>query len=456
MNHLSTRLRSMAGVLAAVGLTVAATAAATTGAALSASQSDSITIVALFKDASPIRAGNEVKAAGATVGYVDAIDLQNGLAKITMDVDSAVLPLHMDATATITEKDPLGERYIALERGNPAAPTLDGSPRVIPVAQTGRTVDLQDVLNSQDDPTSTALAALVTTLGEGADGQGPRIQAGIKALAPALRQADQLGQLLSDQNKTLTQLIDASQPVVGALAAGRGQKLDSFVDSTTQLLGTVQANRDATQASLQRLPGTLAAAQHTLSQVAGVSDAMTPTLAGMRPITDNLVDISGELRRFSDATDPAVASLRPVLDRGQQMLDELGPVAHDLRPAGPRARTLAAAGHEVSDKFLSGRLDNLMEWVKGWALITSGYDGVSHYFRAAVIASPKGLATTGLGPVPGAPQAQKLPNVFKPGVQPPPPVGPSDEPFEPGRDRGATGLTEQQENDMVGQLLGGH
>lgn len=437
-------------ILAAIGIAVASTVAAIPW-------DDDVTVTAVFTDASPLVPGNEIKASGATVGLIESIELVDGRAQVRMSVERSVLPIHTDATATITEKDLLGERYIALEPGSPSKPLLGDDEIVLPESQTDRSVDLQDVLNAQDDPTSTALAAMVTALGEGVDGRGKDIAAGIKAFAPALRQADQLARILSDHNELLTRLIDSTQPVLGALTADRGTKLDNMVGSTERILSAVAANQRATEAALDRLPKTLAGAQRTLAQVAGVSEAMTPTLAGMRPVTDDLSAISGELQRFADAADPALASMGPVLERADRMLDEAAPVVGALRAAGPDMRSLSKSGRKIMADALSGRLTNLMKFLKNWALITSGYDGVSHYFRAAMVNTAKPLATSALGPVPGAPDAQKLPNLPYPNTpnldkRPQPEVKPLPK-LDPGGS--ATGLSQKQENSMLSQLLGG-
>jgi phospholipid/cholesterol/gamma-HCH transport system substrate-binding protein len=137
--------------------------------------------------------------------------------------------------------------------------------------------------------------------------------------------------------------------------------------------------------------------------VAGVADPATATLRSLRPTTDDLKDISGELNQFSQAADPALASLPPVLDRGKELLDQLGPLAQSLRPAAATLRGAAPQAHRISDEALNGRITNLMEFVKGWSLATSDYDAVSHYFKASVIATPRAALQTGLGPLPGAP-----------------------------------------------------
>ncbi|MQA12620.1 MAG: MCE family protein [Pseudonocardiaceae bacterium] len=441
-----------AAVLAVVAMTAAGTIAATVDR-----EDDRMTVTAMFTDASPMVPGNEVRAAGVTVGQIQSIELNDGRAQVEMSVDKSVLPMHQDARAVITPKDLLGERFINLERGSLSAPLLDES-RVIPASQTDRAVSLQEVLNAVDDPTGTALAALVTTLGEGTRGLGPEIAAGIEATEPALRQADELARILGEQNELLTQLVDSAQPVANALAADRGENLDRLVGSTEQTLSTVAANSKAVQGALERLPQTLASAQRTLARTAGVAEQTTPTLAAMRPVTDDLTDISGELRRFADATDPALASLDPVLERANVMLDEAAPLVRALQPAGPDFVGVAESGRTLMEQAVSKRLPNLMEFVKGWALSTSGYDGLSHYFRAIVPTTPKSLGVAGMGPAPGAPESP-VPSLPLPHAPLPPPLGPVDEgpeyPLEPAPEGSATGLTEEQEKSMLSQLLGG-
>lgn len=450
-------IRSTGFRVTAVVALIGVVATAITGA-VTTSEDDEVTIEAVFTDASPMVEGNEVKASGVTVGEISKIELEHGRAHVEMSVERSVLPLYSDARATITLKDILGERYIKLERGS-KAPQLNESELVLPDNQTTRSVDMQQILNAVDKPTGAALAALVTSLGEGVNGQGKEIAAGIRALAPAMRQTDELGRILSSHNRLLVRLLDSAKPVLAAIAKGRGEKLDRLVGSTERTLTAVAQNRAAVQATLQRLPATLVRAQRTLAQVAGVSEEATPTLAKMRPVVGDLPDISRELQRFADSVDPALASLTPVLDKAEKMLDEAAPLVKVLRPAGDDIRGVAATGRHLMEEALSKRLVNLMEFIKGWALSTTGYDGLSHYFRGVAVVSPKGLATTGLGPVPGAPEAEKIvPDVKYPKLPIPPPLGPKSE-KEAAEDAAnqdsATGLTEEQENSMVEYLLGG-
>jgi phospholipid/cholesterol/gamma-HCH transport system substrate-binding protein len=110
-----------------------------------------------------------------------------------------------------------------------------------------------------------------------------------------------------------------------------------------------------------------------------------------------------------------------------------------------------------------------MEFMKGWTLSTSDYDGISHYFRAVTPYSPKTLGETAAGPIPGAPK-DPVPNLPLPkGGRTPLPGSAHGAPDEgsslpqlPGssngaadQNDGATGLSPNQENSMMDQMLGG-
>lgn len=414
-------------------------------------------VTATFEDASPLVPGNEVKLAGVTVGTISDIALQDGLAQVSMELDESALPIYQDASVDIVSKDLLGERFLVFDRGSPEAGTAGDFP-VLPPERSTRSADLQDVLDTVDDPTGTALAMLVTALGEGADGNGEEIAAAAAALAPAMEQTGELARLLGEQNEVLTRLVDSAEPVATALAADEGRSLDQLVGSTEAMLAATAAERPELQAALERLPATLGNARRTLAQLSGVADNTAATLGELRPITDDLTTIDDELRRFADAADPALASLPPVLERAERMLDEAAPLTAALRSGGPELRSVAGSARPLFEDALSLRLTNLMNFLQGWSLSTSSYDAISHYFRASAPVTPKALGQLAGGTLPGAPDAPvpDLPLPAPPQLPFPPPEGDEqDQPQPPPADDSATGLTEEQEQDMLGQLLGG-
>lgn len=418
-------------------------------------------VTAAFQDASPLVAGNLVKADGVQVGVISSIKLDHGRAMVEMELEPGALPVHDDASASVRAMSLLGERYVELKTGSPNRPAMD-LPGEIPESRTSRSVGVEDLLNTLDDPTSAALASLVTTLGEGTAGQGQNIDAALRALEPAMNDTGRLGKVLGEQNAVLASLVDKTAPVTEALASGRGQKLDGLVGSTTTALRSAAEQRVALDATMQRLPETLNKAQQTLAEVGGLSKSGTQTLREVRPVTGNLPQITEELGRFADSADPALASLEPVLQRADQLLDQAEPVVRDLGPGGRALRSVSGSAEPLVNE-LQPNLTVVLDFMKFWALSTNGRDGVGNYFRGVVADTPQSLLQIpGVG-LPGAPEP--APPAQRPGEGPGDPLGgvtgllpplPGVAPgAQPPADGSATGLDEQQEQSLVNQLLGG-
>ncbi|MFC7501316.1 MlaD family protein [Nocardioides sp. GCM10030258] len=463
----------------AVGVTAVAVVAA--GLVLSGGDNDANQITTTIADAGQLEKGAEVRSAGVRIGQVSDIVLVGDKARLTIDVNDGVLPLHDDATLTMRPVNVLGENYIDLDAGSDKAAFADST--VIPEERTSVAVTLQDVLNTFEDPTAAGLASLVTTLGEGLDDNGAELAKALKVLAPAMQDTGKVGAILSEQNEVLASLVKATDPVTAALAADGGKTLDSLVESTRDTLAALGDQQVALEATLRELPGTLLAAQRTLGRFGATARAGTPTLKALRPLTGDLEDVVEELRNFADSADPALASLKPVLDEADRLLDAAAPVVATLRQAGPDLASTAASLKPLSRALLDNHLQDVMDFVRKWALSTNGRDGLSHYFRGVVYVTPstlsqlaQSLVPVGALPKGSAPAAKgnKAPNVL-PGLPDlgktvdglldglggsllgllgkQPPKASASSATDP---TSALGLTALQEQNLLGQLLGGN
>lgn len=443
--------RKLIGTGAAVALAVALIIAVAT-----TEGDDEVTVTGLFADASPLVQGNTVQLDGVPVGKISSIRLEHGAARVEMKVDKSTLPLHFDAKARIQVRSLLGERFIELDRGSSNRPEMD-APYTIGRKSTERQVSLDELLNSVDDPTGTALAALLTTAGEGTAGEGKNIDAAIKGLEPAMRNTEQLGKVLGDQNDVLASLTEKVSPVTQALANGRGADLDHLVGSANQALSTVDSRRIALNSTLKHLPATLQQAQKTLNQVAGVADSTSGTLRDVRPVTQGLPDIKKELDDFNTSAGPALTSLPDVLSRARELIDQAAPAVRDLRPGANSLPSVSSSADHLTST-VAPELETALQFAQFWALANNQGDGMSHYFRAALAVTPKELlnvvdvpAGPGQGAAPPQPQQPALEAKQHPQTPSEPHGG------EPNKDTGsATGLTEGQEHTLIQQLLGGN
>jgi hypothetical protein len=181
-----------------------------------------IVVVAEFASAGPLLTGNEVKVDGVVVGSVGDTVVDGDHADVLLELDPAAMPLYRDARATIRPISLLGERYVDLERGTPGtAEMADGG--TIPRERTATNVDLDEILNTIDEPTGESLAFLVTTLGDGLRDNGGNVDAALRALTPALRDTEGLTSVLEDQNALLGSLPSSvsSRLRISALTSSR-------------------------------------------------------------------------------------------------------------------------------------------------------------------------------------------------------------------------------------------
>lgn len=445
---------------------------------------DSAMVRATFADASPLVEGNLVKVDGVKVGLIEEISVRDGKALVEMEVEESALPLHADAKAKIRAKSLLGERYIDLDRGTRDAPVQD-SPVTIDENNVSTNTDIQDVLNTLDDPTAAALSALVVTLGEGTDGQGKNIQNTLKSLAPAMHDTEKLGSILASQNETLASLVEQLTPVAQSVTTEHGAQLDRLVGSTEKSLSAVVDERVALDEALGRLPQTLRTARRTLRELGGVSKKTAGTLKSIRPLTDNLPEVTGELKRFAESADPALASLPGVLKHAEQLVDQARPLVRELGPGIKSLRTVSADGRHLVDK-IQPHLSVVLDVAKFWALSTNGMDGLGNYFRGVLAIQPKallqipGLSAPNSGEDPTSGEKKRMPGPL--GLDPElvPDVGledlgkkidpqdkdkqqnpekSSNKSAEKSGDRAnrdsATGLSPSQEQSLLNMLLGG-
>lgn len=346
-------------------------------------------ITATIKDAGQLEVGAEVRTSGVIVGEVADIKLVGRRAKLTIEVQKGVLPLHTDASLTMRPVNVLGENFIDLDPGSDSAPFSRSS--VIAGNRVTTAPTVQDLFDTFDQPTAAGLASLVTTLGVGLEDNGAEVAKAMKLLTPAMQDSARLGDILSEQNQVLANLIAAADPIAASIADDDGQTLDSLLTSTHDTLRALTSKQEALEATLRELPDTLTSADKTLKRFGATAEAGAPTVHALRPLTDDLDDVVEELDEFAESADPALDSLTPVLQEADVLLDDAAPVVAQLRKSGPDLAQTAESLKPVSRQLLDEHLQDVMDFVRKWALSTNGRDGLSHYFRGVVYVTPTTL-----------------------------------------------------------------
>src|ERR1700682_5257225 len=242
--------------------------------------------------------GSDVLIAGAKAGSVREITLDGGQTLVTVALEDAYAPVHADARVTVRPKSLLGEKYMALDPGS--ADTLPPGSR-LSQQQVARSVDLQDIVNSLDQPTREKLRTLVVALGGGLAGRGLDTN---QALSNGRQDLDHLAAIsdtLAARDQDLQQVIKGLDQVtaelarsdrrnqLGALIAHSQALLHSLAQQDAQIKTTLTAANSALARTDAPLSGTAAQLNNILVQPPRTLGLLSGLTADLATNTDLLV-----------------------------------------------------------------------------------------------------------------------------------------------------------------------
>jgi phospholipid/cholesterol/gamma-HCH transport system substrate-binding protein len=274
--------------------------------------------------------GQTVTVAGVKVGEIGAVELEDGLAVVRMDLTSDELgPVYRDAHLLLRPKTGLNDMAIALDPGRPdqALPDdgrLSDGDR-IPVRNTLPNVQPDEILAALDADTRRYLAIVASAGGRGLRGRGPDLRRIIGASQPTFARTARVMRALSDRREKVARLVTNLRLLAHATAS-QDDQLASLVDGSTASFETIAAREAELADSLERLPGALGATNRALAATRELAIDLEPALTELRPTVRGLgpalVDVRPLLR---DATPIVRDDLRPLVRETQPLLRDLQP-----------------------------------------------------------------------------------------------------------------------------------
>lgn len=196
------------------------------------------------RDAAELSRGGEVHMGGALVGLVtsvNAIRQRDGqaVAVLNLELDKSIDPLPVDSRFTVRQKDAIGEKYLDITPGRSERTWPQGA--TVPVAQTGATTDLDQVLSMFTPPTRRGVSRSTSGFAEALAGRGASVNDAIGAFRPLV---DDLGPVMRNLSSPHTQLAGFLRELgafTGALAPVAQQQASLFenLDGTFRSLASV-------------------------------------------------------------------------------------------------------------------------------------------------------------------------------------------------------------------------
>jgi phospholipid/cholesterol/gamma-HCH transport system substrate-binding protein len=278
----------------------------------------------VLEDAAGVSAGfgQPVNVAGVKVGTIDAAEVKDGTAHLTLVIDRHELAhVYDNATVALRPITPLKDMSLELAPGGaPGRPLEDGS--TIPLSRTTGPVDIHSLLASFDGDTRTYFASLVASLGQGTQNRGPDLRRLLLLLGPTVSQLHQISTEFAGRRRDISQVVHNLAIVVRA--AGSDGRLATAVSAGNAALHSVAAQDGSLRLAIRLLPA-----------------ATTST----RLVLDDAVSFAHDLG-------PAATSLRPFLQRAPRALRSFATFSAKATIAGAAvcgARTTAVARPRAGD-----------------------------------------------------------------------------------------------------------
>ncbi|MEY7971534.1 MCE family protein [Saccharomonospora xinjiangensis] len=287
-------MRSLVAPLVKSLVFVLVTALATVVLALSISNigvDDRTSYSAVFTDVTSLNPGDDVRIAGVRVGQVDELEIVDAhLARVRFSVEKGQR-LPADVTAVIRYRNMLGQRYVALERGEQPGTGHLGPDAEIPLERTRPALDLtelfhgfQPLFSALDPEEVNQLSGEIVQVLQGESGTVESLLAHTGSLTATLADRDKvIGDVITNLNTVLATIGD------------EGDALSSLVSTLQELVTGLAADREAIGDSVEGMAA-LTTATSDLFEVS--RRPLKESIAGLREVSETLVSGSDELERF--------------------------------------------------------------------------------------------------------------------------------------------------------------
>jgi phospholipid/cholesterol/gamma-HCH transport system substrate-binding protein len=279
--------------------------------------------------------GQTVNIAGIKVGSVGGVNLENGVAVVTMDIDPKYSDLiHTDASLLLRPRTGLQDMTIDIDPGSDGKVVAEGS--TVPLANTQPNVNPDQILASLDGDTQSFLQLLLQGGAQGLYGHSRELSAGLRRFEPTVRNIARINGALAKRRQNLRRVITN----LGKLSTELGHRdtqLAQFVRSSNDVLGSFAKEQDAIRATLQEFPPTLRQTQSTLTSANRLALILGPASRKLIPSAQALAPALRQVRPlFRETTGPIQDQIRPFTRQVQT------PLRHVKQLSQPLAQTTSS------------------------------------------------------------------------------------------------------------------
>jgi virulence factor Mce-like protein len=338
-----------------------------------------------MNDALGLRDGSKVVEGGVQVGTVQLRLARHDQVIATLDIDRRYAPVGRDARAQVTSLNLLGQKSLQLLPGNRRRPAPSGftlaASRVTPAT------DLDQVLDVLAPETRSRLTILIDEAGAAFAGRRADISTLLNELPSSLSAGSNLLGQLDHDNQALARLVSNSDAFITSIDGQRPQ-LGRLVNTLGQTAVSVEPRDAQLQATLRRLPGTLATAQRFLTDLRTSTVPLGPAARDIQSVAPGLTDTLRQLAPFTTSATPALRAASAAAPQLTALAVGATPVLQEALPT-LSALTAAVTDAQPVTHALSLSIDNILATAWNWSHAVELRDSLSHLFRAEFSITPQ-------------------------------------------------------------------
>lgn len=275
--------------------------------------------------------GQTVDIAGVKVGDVTSVDLEDGVAIVTMEVDNEYSGLiHDDASVLLRPRTGLQDMVIELDPGSDDAPTVPEG-FTIASANSAPNVNFDSILASLDGDTRAYLRLLLAGGAEalGTPEKSERFASVLRRIYPTTRDLAKVNGALAERRENIRHVV-TNFKLIAEEVGKSDTRLADFVTSQNSVFGAFAESEASIRATLRGLPGALRESRSALDASADFSTELAPALTALIPQAEATGPALRATRPFFRKTLPAIRDqIRPFTGQVSQTVNDL------KRAAGP-------------------------------------------------------------------------------------------------------------------------
>lgn len=283
--------------------------------------------------------GQSVNIAGIRVGAISSVEVEQGNALVTMQVDPEYAPLiHEDASFLLRPRTGLNDMVLELDPGTEDSPAVEEG-TTIPNSQTAPPVNPDEILASLDADTRGFLRLLLADGGKALGNRSEEFSAVLRRFEPTVRDIATFQGALAERRRQLSRVIHNFGLLTEELGRNDDQ-LRTFVDSSNAVMGSFANQEAAIREALRELPPTLKETRAALDSSARFADVAGPASRRLVPAAQALGPALRQVRPlFRKTAAPIENEIRPFTRQIQKPVRHLNQASKGLAEATPSLRS---------------------------------------------------------------------------------------------------------------------